>query len=47
MFVPNFKILGEVVAEKCVTNIFIWEKENGQLKEWEAWEFKISLTQYK
>ena len=27
MFVPNFKILGEVVAEKCVTKNFIWGKE--------------------
>ena len=30
MFVPNFKILGGVVAEKCVTKYFIWEKE----KKW-------------
>ena len=27
MFVPNFKILGEAVAEKSVTKNFIWEKE--------------------
>ena len=27
MFVPDFKILGEVVAERSVTEHFIWEQQ--------------------
>ena len=32
MFVPIFKIVGEVIAEKSVMKILFETKENGQIK---------------
>ena len=32
MFVPNFKILGEVVPEKSVTKNYLMERKNEQIK---------------